>query len=70
MLYEIHYVGGPDDGSMTYAFHPYFRMKHPNHAVYQAEMEGKHPVMEWVDDETRAITLYFLGYWPEVKDPE
>jgi hypothetical protein len=66
MLYEIHYVGGPDNGRTAYAFRPYFRMRHPDNAVYQAEMDGNEPLMDWVDDETRAITLYFEGYWPDV----
>jgi hypothetical protein len=60
MLYEIHHVGDPADSEMSYAMRPYFRMKHPDHAVYQAEMQGKEPVMTWVDDDTRAITLYFV----------
>jgi len=69
MLYELHHVGGPADGEMTFAFHPYFRMRHPNKAVYQAKMDGSQPVMEWIDDDSRAITLYFEGYWPEAPDP-
>jgi hypothetical protein len=69
MIYELHYVGGPEDGRMTFALRPYFRMQHPDNAVYQAEMEGKGPVMAWVDDDTRAITLHFEGYWPEVSYP-
>jgi hypothetical protein len=68
MLYEIHYEGGPEHGRMTYAFRPYFRLKHPDNAIYQAEMEGNQPVMEWVDDDTRAFMLRFVGYWPEVPD--
>jgi hypothetical protein len=68
LVYQLHYVGGPDDGRMCFAFRPYFRMRHPDNAIYQAEMEGGQPAMEWVDDETRAITLHFLGYWPEVPD--
>jgi hypothetical protein len=43
-------------------------MRHPDNAVYQAEMEGDQSVLESVDDDTRAITLYFEGYWPEVSD--
>ena len=69
-IYELHYSGGPDDGRMTLAFRPYFRMKHPDNAVYQAEMDGDQPLMEWVDDETRAIRLYFEGYSPDVPKPK
>jgi hypothetical protein len=68
MIYEIHYIGGPEDGHMAYALRPYFQMRHPDNAVYQAEMEGNQPVLEWVDDKTRAITLYFAGYGPEGRD--
>jgi hypothetical protein len=32
-------------------------------------MHGDQPLMEWVDDDTRAITLHFLGYWPQVSYP-
>ena len=75
MIYEIHYVGGPNDGQMAFAIRPYFRMKHHDNAVYQAEMEGEGagaganggPVMDWVDDDTRAITLHFVGFWPEAE---
>jgi hypothetical protein len=70
LIYQLYYRGGPDDGRMAYAFRPYFRMKHPDNAVYQAEMDGDQPAMEWVDDETRAITMYFEGYWPEAPYPE
>jgi hypothetical protein len=69
LIYEIPYVGGPADGQRAYAIRPYFRMRHPDNAVYQAEMEGQQPRMEWVDDQTRAITLHFEGYWPEVPYP-
>ena len=69
MIYELHYVGGPEDGHMVYAFRPYFCMRHPDNAVYRAEMDGDGPALEWVDDDTRAITLRFEGYWPEVSWP-
>jgi hypothetical protein len=70
MIYELHHVGGPADGEMTYAIRPYFRLKHPDKAVYQARMEGGHPIIDWVDDETRSITMYFEGFWPAVPDPD
>jgi hypothetical protein len=55
---------------MAFAFRPYFPMKHPDNAVYQAKMDGNQPAMEWMDDETRAITLHFEGYWPDAPYPE
>jgi len=70
MIYELHYVGGPEHGRMAYAIRPYFRMRHPDGAVYQAEMDGEQPVTEWVDDDTRAIALHFAGYEPEAGDAQ
>jgi hypothetical protein len=63
------HVGGPGDGQTAFAFRPYFRIKHPDHAIHQPEMVGDQPVMEWVDDDTRALTLHFPGCWPQASHP-
>jgi hypothetical protein len=35
---------------MAHAFHPYYRMKNGDKAVYPAKMDGGQPRMEWVDE--------------------
>lgn len=59
MLYEIHYVGGPDDGNMVSAFRPYYALhesKTGHTYCTDSTIES-----EWVDDETRKITLFYKG---------
>ena len=57
MVYQIYFVGGPQDGTMTFAIRPYYELTMNGH-FYKAEKDPPdHEV--WVDDNTRDITLLY-----------
>ena len=59
ILYQCHLVGGPDDGTVTNCFRPYFWLKMPG-GLYEAKKhDTQDDYVQWVDDGTRRIDLYF-----------
>jgi hypothetical protein len=66
MIYELHFIGGPNDGQIAHAFKPMdCYMTHENH-VYAAEFAGE-PCLEWQADNHYKITMY---YQPNCKNLE
>lgn len=55
-IYNIHYVGGPDDGMIAASFRPYHRMV-TNGVVYEAIDPDN--CLEWVNDWTYKIVLHY-----------
>ena len=61
MVYLLNYVGGPNDGrENVYSVKPYDGIKEPDGSIYMADEQGE-ACLEWVDDETRRITLKYRG---------
>jgi hypothetical protein len=56
MVYELHYVGGPCDGEQELSPRPYDSVEFQG-MVYSVKDEDESP--EWVDDNTRRITLHY-----------
>ena len=63
ILYRLYYHGGPDDGVISHGFRPYYQFKNPDGSIYEIaeglSPENKDEYVEWVDDFTRAIHLYY-----------
>lgn len=65
MIYLLRYVGGgPKDGAEAMSPRPYDSTWDDGGHVYQADGEGTE-VLEWVDDDQRAITLRYRGVDPQ-----
>ena len=66
VIYLLTYVGGPMDGQEVWSPRPYDAFCEEENHIYRADDEGE-ACLEWVDDETRRITLRYLGKdveWP------
>jgi hypothetical protein len=59
MIYRLYYIGGPHDGEEVISPRPYDATEYRGE-VYAATEEGD-DCLEWVDDNTRRITLHYLG---------
>jgi hypothetical protein len=63
MIYELHYIGGPMDGQEVLSPRPFDIIVETDGSAYVADCEGEE-CLEWVDDETRRITLHYAGKRP------
>ena len=62
-FYQYHFVGGPEDGTISTGFHPYFRIVMGDGSIYETlKNESQDDYVEWLDDGTRKIELCFQGY--------
>ena len=63
VFYQYYFFGGSENGYISNGFRPYFRIITPEGNIYEAKEPHKfeHEYIEWVDDGTRRIDLFFKG---------
>lgn len=59
MIYKIYQHAGPRDGEMTYCYKPYFELTIEG-AIYRSKSDVLDEYVEYVDDGTRKIDLYYV----------
>lgn len=60
MMYRLRFHGGDQDGIVVNSPRPYDQMRMQDGLIYKATAEGD-ACLEWVDDWTRDINLYFVN---------
>lgn len=62
VFYNYYLIGGPNDGEVSNGFRPYFRLTIEG-AIYEVLNPDapQDEYVEWVDDGTRKIKLYYKG---------